>query len=431
VRPLALLLLSALAGQAPAADSPFLWQVQGPKATHYLQGSVHMLPDPAPPIPPALDAAYAAVHSVVFESDIAALSSPELQAQMLQSAKDPAGLRSKIKPALYQKLQKRAADWALPTSVCDAFKAWFCAMTIEVLSATRAGFSTENGIDQRLFSRAQADAKSIGWLEEPAQQLGLFTEMPDALGAQFLAATLDELTESSLGPQQLLQTWESGDVVGLDRLLRDFRQRYPEAYLRLIAQRNRAWLPKLAEIFGGEHSHLVVAGAAHFVGPDGVVADLRARGFDVRPVAAPAVEAPPARDPRAAGAPWMMTYLYCRDPAAAAKFYEKAFGFAPGLQTMDAQNKLSYIEMKYQDAVIMLGIEAPESGRLSPATRKAMPPSQFYLYVVDVDGLVARAVDAGADVLEPPSDRKWGERTALLRDPEGYLWMFASRIGQK
>ncbi len=430
MRTLALLLI-AVATAAAADDSPFLWRVQGPRAVHYLQGSVHMLPDEAAQTPPALESAYNAAEGLVFESDIAALASPELQAQLLDSAKDPDGLRSKIKPALYQKLQKRAAEWEMPSNICDAFKAWFCAMTMEVLSATHAGFSPENGIDQRFFARAQADAKSISWLEEPSQQLGLFTDMPDALGAQFLAATLDELTDASLGPDLLLKTWQTGDIAGMEKVLRDFRTRYPEAYVRLLANRNQAWLPKLSKIIASEHTQLVIAGAAHWIGPDGVIAALKARGYDVKPVVAAAAVSSAPRDPRAAGAPWLMTYLYCRDPAAALKFYEKAFGFAPGIQTLDAQGRLTYAEVKYQDAVIMLGGESPGTGRLAPATQKLMPSSQFYIYAPDVDALARQATAAGAEVIEPLTDRSFGERTVLLRDPEGYLWMFATKIAKR
>lgn len=430
-RRLAAAALLAFCAAAPAADSPFLWQVKGPRATHYLQGSVHMLPESAAALPPALEAAYAAAEGVVFESDIAALSSPELQEQMLDAAKesDPAGLPARIRPALYQKLQKRIAEWDLPANVCDAFKAWFCAMTLEVLSATRAGFSPEYGIDERYFARAQADGKTIGWLEEPGQQLGLFTQMPEAPAAQFLAATLDELTDASLGPDTLLKTWQTGDAGAMEKVLRDFRMRYPDAYLRLLANRNRAWLPRLAALLDGEHPQLVIAGAAHWIGPDGIVAALRARGFDVRPVPAAIAAVAAARDPRAAGAPWVMSYLYCREPAAALAFYQKAFGFAPGIRTLDAQGRLSYAEMKYQDAVIMLGAESPGEGRYAPVTLKSAPSSQFYIYVADVDGFVKTAAAAGAEVIEPPLDRAWSERTALLRDPEGYLWMFATRLG--
>lgn len=45
--------------------------------------------------------------------------------------------------------------------------------------------------------------------------------------------------------------------------------------------------------------------------------------------------------------------------------------------------------------------------------------------VGDVDAHHARAADAGAEILAPPSDRPWG-RDYELRDGEGYLFSFIS-----
>ena len=294
-----LFLASSIAAAAPAwaADSPFLWQVKGPKATHYLQGSVHMLPESAAEPPAALEAAYAAVEGIVFESDVEALSSAELQEQMLHDAReiDPAGLRARIKPALYSKLEKQVAEWSLPPNLCDAYKAWFCAMTLDVLAASRAGFVSGNGIDERYFMRARAEGKTIRWLEEPGQQLALFSQMPDSLAAQFLSSTLEELADVDQGPEFLLKAWQTGDIPAMEKMLRDFRAHYPDAYARLLANRNRAWLPRLTQWLNGDSPQLVIAGTAHWVGPDGLVGQLKAQGFDVRPV--PASELPLSNPP--------------------------------------------------------------------------------------------------------------------------------------
>jgi predicted enzyme related to lactoylglutathione lyase len=44
------------------------------------------------------------------------------------------------------------------------------------------------------------------------------------------------------------------------------------------------------------------------------------------------------------------------------------------------------------------------------------------LEVDNIDSVVARVADAGATVIQPPTDRpEWGLRTAHVRDPEGNL----------
>jgi uncharacterized protein len=269
---------------APATGAPFLWEVQGPKAKHFLLGSVHLLPAAAHPLPAALEAAYGATHELVVETDLAALSAPELQSRMLGAAREdrPGGLKGRIGNGLYGKLQKRAARLGMPTPVCDTFRAWFCALALELYPLQQAGFSMEYGIDHHFYSRARDDGRPIAGLETADFQVGLFTGMPEAMSKQMLAATLDETTYSSQSPDELHRIWRTGDAVALEKLMKDLRQRHPELHQRLLVDRNRAWLPQLTERLNGEAAQLIVVGAAHCVGPEGLIALLRAQGFDLK-----------------------------------------------------------------------------------------------------------------------------------------------------
>jgi uncharacterized glyoxalase superfamily protein PhnB len=53
-------------------------------------------------------------------------------------------------------------------------------------------------------------------------------------------------------------------------------------------------------------------------------------------------------------------------------------------------------------------------------------PATLYLYVEDVDKLATQAANAGAKLLQPPTDMFWGDRTATLVDSEGNKWMLAT-----
>lgn len=290
---LLLLLLAVLPAAAadtaapppPAEGAPFLWEVPGPKARHFLMGSVHLLPEAAHPLPAALEQAYGATREIAFEADLAALAGPELQSRMIGAAREdrPGGLKAHIGKSLYAKLQKRAAALGMPTPMCDQFRAWFCALTLELYPLQQAQYTAENGLDNHFYARARDDGRPIAGLESAQYQVDLFVGMPDALSKQLLAATLDETTYSSQDPQELYRIWRTGDVATLDRLMRDLRQRYPDLHQLLLAGRNRAWVPTLVERFRGETPVLVVVGAAHLVGPDGLLALLKAQGVEVKP----------------------------------------------------------------------------------------------------------------------------------------------------
>jgi uncharacterized protein YbaP (TraB family) len=54
-----------------------------------------------------------------------------------------------------------------------------------------------------------------------------------------------------------------------------------EVYETLLAGRNRRWVPKIEGCSQANQSCFVVVGAAHLVGPDGLLTLLKQRGFTV------------------------------------------------------------------------------------------------------------------------------------------------------
>ncbi len=278
---LALLLAGSAAG---AADAPFLWEITGPKAHHYLMGSVHLLPETAYPLPSALDHAYAAADTLVLESDLAALTSPQLQAQMLAMGSTATGLKSEVGEALYQRVQAYARAHAISAQICDSLKAWYCALTLEVMTFQQTGSRSELGLDQHYYEQALAAHKTIRWLEDPQVQLDVFAGMPAAASLEMLEGTLDEQGSEGGSPEELLSAWQRSDVAALEKLVREFRQTQPALYQRILTARNRAWTPRLVQLVKLPRTQLVIVGAAHLIGSDGLVQQLRARGYKVQAV---------------------------------------------------------------------------------------------------------------------------------------------------
>ncbi|MFE6756950.1 VOC family protein [Streptomyces sp. NPDC057684] len=52
----------------------------------------------------------------------------------------------------------------------------------------------------------------------------------------------------------------------------------------------------------------------------------------------------------------------------------------------------------------------------------------LHVLVHDVDALADRAVAAGAELLQPPADQFHGDRTSILRDPYGHVWVFLTHL---
>ena len=81
--------------------------------------------------------------------------------------------------------------------------------------------------------------------------------------------------------------WRSGDVERLDTGMRaDMAAKSPQSYKLLDVDRNNAWLPQIEKRLTGSTSNdtLVVVGALHLLGADGLVEKLKAKGYTVERV---------------------------------------------------------------------------------------------------------------------------------------------------
>ena len=107
------------------------------------------------------------------------------------------------------------------------------------------------------------------------------------------------------------------------------------------------------------------------------------------------------------------------------EFCQKAFGFEGRVVMRGPDGKPMHAELKLRDSVLMLGPELPTRQAFSAKTL-GNTPTTLYLYVEDVNKLATQAANAGARLLQPPTDMFWGDRTATLVDSEGNKWMLAS-----
>lgn len=51
-----------------------------------------------------------------------------------------------------------------------------------------------------------------------------------------------------------------------------------------------------------------------------------------------------------------------------------------------------------------------------------------HVYVGDVDRFSDRAARAGTEILQEPTDMFYGDRTVMLRDPFGHVWVFLTHV---
>lgn len=289
-----LLLASAVHAAAPKSPpTPLLWKVSDADNSVYLLGSFHLLKPDDYPLSKDIDAALSDARSVVFEIPPEDIASPALAMQMGQAAlrKDGTKLDSELGPSLSRKLGiwLAANDASLqkagiPAQMLQLFEPWFVGLTISIVEMTDRGLDPKLGLDLHLAKQAKAQGKSTAGLETGTQQIAFLDSMDHDEQLQFLDEELSDSTQGKQELEKLHSAWRSGDAVTLwNGMAVEMKRHYPKLYRHLNVERNDAWLPKIEQRLKtpGHDDTLVVVGALHLLGSDGVVEKLRAKGYKV------------------------------------------------------------------------------------------------------------------------------------------------------
>jgi len=276
--------LLPVAALADSAGHPVtLWMAEGTSNHVYLLGSVHLLREEDHPLPRVIDEAYDEAETLYMELDMDDLDPLLMQATInrLGMLEEGTSLRDVMGEELYEEAMAVAVELEIPLEMLERTEPWFAAITVEQLALARIGFNPSYGVEMYLLKKASRDGKTILGFETVEQQLAYLDGL--SLDAQ-LALLMQTLTESAAIREvmdDLILAWRSGDIDFLEQTLLDDVSGYPELYDTIVANRNRLWVDTIDELLEQGEDYLVVVGALHLVGEDGVPQLLRQRGVRI------------------------------------------------------------------------------------------------------------------------------------------------------
>jgi PhnB protein len=114
-------------------------------------------------------------------------------------------------------------------------------------------------------------------------------------------------------------------------------------------------------------------------------------------------------------------YLSIKGAADAIEFYKRAFGATEVMRMAQPDGRVGHAELQIGDSRIMLADEFPEMDFRSPHSIGGTAV-HLHMYVENVDGMVDRAVAAGAKLVRPVQDQFYGDRLGTVADPYGHVW---------
>jgi PhnB protein len=121
--------------------------------------------------------------------------------------------------------------------------------------------------------------------------------------------------------------------------------------------------------------------------------------------------------------------LVVRGAAKALEFYAEVFHATERMRFPGPDGTIAHAEVQIGDSVVIVDDESPDRGtKAPPPGGVAGSPTSLFIYVEDVDAVVARAVELGATLQRPPQDQFYGDRDGYIVDPFGHGWTVATHV---
>lgn len=281
----ALILAMAVCSASALAQSS-LWKISKGDDYLYIGGTVHLLPPSAFPLPREFEMAYNATDTLVLEAKMPGPTDTAVQSAMMQAMayRDGRSLSTVLSPEVYQQVSDYFAPYGVQLQQLDGYKPGFIVLqmlTLELMKAQMAG----EGVDAYFDKKAQADGKTLAYLESIDSQIQLLANMGEGYEDAFIRMNLAQFGDFKAYFSAMIDAWRAGDITKLDELVvKPAQQLDPVLYQAMFVARNQAWLPQIQQMFGNTEKELVLVGAGHLAGEHSVLALLQQAGHKVQQV---------------------------------------------------------------------------------------------------------------------------------------------------
>lgn len=262
-----------------------VWKVSKGENYFYLGGTIHILSKSDHPLPQEFNIAYQDANTLVFETDLNALQTPEFASKSAteMSYKDDRNLKSELDNTTYQKLNTFLISRNISIENLSKFKPWAVSLILTMLEYQRLGLIDDYGVDQYFYKQAIADHKTIIGLESADEQLGFLTSLESIEPNKYIEYMLRDIENLSESIDLMREAWRSGNIEKLLTIpsVVEMNNDFPDVNSTLITNRNDTWMNQLSPFLTYKNRALILVGTLHLSGKDGLLNQLKAQGFTV------------------------------------------------------------------------------------------------------------------------------------------------------
>ena len=269
-------------GVAGARDHGFIWRISKDGRTSYLYGTIHaaklewMFPGPT------VVEAIRASDTIALELDVL---DPDIQRRLAASI----GPRrdDKLPAVLTRRLERQMAAECVDVATWSHFAPEFQVASLSVMAARRDGFDPAYAIDLVLAALGRTMEKPVASLETPESQMQALQMPTQEDTIAFVTSGLDELESGRARPllNRLARAWTDSDFDELSSYekwcdcLRSAADR--AAMKRLLDDRNPLLAAAIDALHASGQQVFAAVGSLHMIGPTGLPALMRQRGYKV------------------------------------------------------------------------------------------------------------------------------------------------------
>jgi uncharacterized protein YbaP (TraB family) len=259
-----------------------LWKVQGRSNVVYLLGTIHLLRATDYPLPQVMESAFTNSQIAVFEADIDKANDPMAALGMLSKITLPEGktLQQVLPEKVYNSFSNHAQQAQIPMMMFDTIKPAMAVNMLDTMQLAKLGADPEYGVDEHFFKLAKETGRKIIPLETVEFQLNLLVGLSGPDEELMVEKTLEQMDDEKKEYDDMVTAWKIGDSAAQEKMLNEIRDA-PVLFKKLVSDRTASWLPKVVELLHGPQNAIVIVGAGHLVGPDGLVELLKKQEFKV------------------------------------------------------------------------------------------------------------------------------------------------------
>jgi uncharacterized protein YbaP (TraB family) len=268
-------------------NNSLIYKIQSNTNTVYILGSIHVLAEEYYPLTRSFSYAYYNSQKIIFEIDPEILFAPDSfkKYEKQYTFQNGKTLETVLSPKTYTLVKQKLKSLGADIQEVKKYKPWVLYLTLSGRFDSSVDFRPELGIENHFYRMAKDSGKPTGGLESMQDQLNVFDTLPftiqDALLQESLAITGSKEREKAF--LHMVKAWHQGSLDGLEHMVETFKT-YPLFYKKLLVQRNQNWIPQIETFLREDKNVLVIVGAAHLAGQDGLIALLTDKGYQLERV---------------------------------------------------------------------------------------------------------------------------------------------------